>query len=138
MAAKASFSLTHVEYDEGSVAGFLMAGLTLAPVYVMVMYATLVVVRREIHTLAMLCGQLVNLAINFVLKRLIRQPRPTGTSMGGHGMPSNHAQFIFFFGATASLFFLCRPAGRSETFPGERLALAIGPILFAAAVAYSR
>ena len=54
---KKPFSLTYVTYEEGDVLGFLAAGVTLAPIFLMVMYASLIIFRREFHTMAMLVGQ---------------------------------------------------------------------------------
>jgi hypothetical protein len=54
---KKPFSLTYVTYDEGDTVGFLAAGITLAPIFIMVMYASLILFRREFHTIAMLLGQ---------------------------------------------------------------------------------
>ena len=43
-------------------------------------------------------------ALNLVLKRLFRQPRPQGPQvlhLGQHGMPSNHAMFMGYVGCFA-------------------------------------
>ena len=75
-----------------------MALFTLSPVFIMVSYATSLIVLRFPPRLALvLCGQLVCVALNLVLKRLFRQPRPEGPQvlhLGQHGMPSNHAMFM--------------------------------------------
>ena len=47
--------------------------------FVMVMYATLIVFRREIHVVGIVAGHFLNLILNFVLKRTIQQPRPSCT-----------------------------------------------------------
>ena len=54
---KKPFSLTFVTYEEGDVIGFLFAGITLAPIFLMVAYVTLVLFRREMALMAMLTGQ---------------------------------------------------------------------------------
>lgn len=59
----------------------------------------------------MFAGQLGCEALNFVLKRLIKEERPflmhtTGTK--GYGMPSSHAQFSFFWAVAVGLFLLVR------------------------------
>ena len=48
----------------------------------------------------MLLVQLLNVALNLVLKRAIQQPRPAmpgAEQLGDSGMPSNHAQFMGCF-----------------------------------------
>lgn len=45
-------------------------------------------------------GQLINEALNLVLKKVIKEPRPLGAPRVGfdsHGMPSSHAQFMGFY-----------------------------------------
>jgi dolichyldiphosphatase len=63
----------------------------------------------------MFLGQLTCEAINFVLKRLIKEERPRhwNTADGaavarGYGMPSSHAQFAVFWAVAVSLFLLVR------------------------------
>lgn len=60
----------------------------------------------------MFAGQLGCEAVNFVLKRLIKEERPlrihrTGK---GYGMPSSHAQFVTFWAVAVALFLLVRHA----------------------------
>lgn len=93
---KVSFDLTHVEYIEGDLVGFICAGLSLAPVFAIVAYTAVFISRREFITGIALVGQLVNTAINIVIKNIIAAPRPPNCGLSGHGMPSNHAQFVFF------------------------------------------
>jgi dolichyldiphosphatase len=50
--------------------------VTLTPVFVMVMYATIILTRRDFQTCFICLGQLINVAINLVLKKIISQPRP--------------------------------------------------------------
>lgn len=73
----------------------------------------------------MFLGQLACEAVNFVLKRLIKEERPAmgarfgsngsvdgqsgGTPVGkGYGMPSSHAQFAVFWAVAVSLFLMVR------------------------------
>jgi hypothetical protein len=42
----------------------------------MVMYATIILTRRDFQTCFICLGQLINVAINLVLKKIISQPRP--------------------------------------------------------------
>jgi dolichyldiphosphatase len=40
-----------------------------------------------------------NAVLSKVLKKIIREPRPTSSPKKGHGMPSSHAQSIYYFAA---------------------------------------
>ena len=106
--AVASFSLTHVEYEAGDAIGFLFAGLSLAPVFLIVALVTATIARRDLHIGTALLGQLLNTVFNIILKRIIRQPRPpfmhargepAAAGFSPYGMPSNHSQFVCFFAA---------------------------------------
>ena len=100
-----SFSLTHVQYTSGDPIGFLCAGLSLAPVFLIVSYVTATIARRDIYLFTGFVGQLLNTMFNILLKNMIREPRPDGdiehspdaVGFSPHGMPSNHAQFVFYF-----------------------------------------
>ncbi|TMW56954.1 hypothetical protein Poli38472_002879 [Pythium oligandrum] len=93
------FELTWVVYDPSDPFGAILALCTLSPVFIMVMYATLVVFQRDLDAIALLVGQLLNEALNQILKRSIKQSRPRGARISGAGMPSAHSQFIAFFAA---------------------------------------
>ena len=62
------FSLTYVTYEEGDAVGLACALLALAPVFIIVSYATLLVSRRDVHVAYVLVGQLANKALNDALK----------------------------------------------------------------------
>ena len=94
---KVPFSLTYVMYDPSDVYGELMAVITLAPIFIVVMYVTIIAIRRDIGTFFVFLGQLIGVAINVVVKKMVKEPRPDGAYLDDEGMPSNHAQFIFFF-----------------------------------------
>ena len=76
---KKAFSLTYVTYEEGDILGFLAAGVTLAPIFLMVMYATLILFRREFHTMAMLVGQVR--AFDAILPSLVFMLGPIATGV---------------------------------------------------------
>jgi membrane-associated phospholipid phosphatase len=38
-----------------------------------------------------------NAVLSKILKKLIREPRPAGSPKKDHGMPSSHAQSIYYF-----------------------------------------
>ena len=71
---------------------------------------TLIWSSREAEVALMFAGQLGCEAVNFLLKRLIKEERPlrihkTGK---GYGMPSSHAQFVAFWAVAMALFLLVR------------------------------
>ncbi|ETV88154.1 hypothetical protein, variant 1 [Aphanomyces astaci] len=78
---KKPFSLTWVMYDVDDPLGQLLALVTLSPVFIMVMYATLLVFQRDLHIAFLLLGQLLNEVFNQILKRTIDQKRPDGADM---------------------------------------------------------
>jgi dolichyldiphosphatase len=119
-----SFSLTHVSYVEGDTIGKLLALVTLSPIFIIVMYSTILMTRRDIQTLFIVIGQLLNVFLNLTLKKLIKEPRPQErylfkgysdtfsdicrSGLDDEGMPSNHSQFIAFFCVVYSFQFLFR------------------------------
>ncbi|RLN58633.1 hypothetical protein BBJ28_00010407 [Nothophytophthora sp. Chile5] len=94
-----AFEPTWVVYDPADPLGIVLALITLSPVYVMVMYVTLVGFQRDLDSISALLGQLINEVLNKVLKKAINQPRPDGARLSGSGMPSAHSQFVAFFAA---------------------------------------
>lgn len=58
----------------------------------------------------MFAGQLACEAVNFALKRLIKEERPRliNNHGQGYGMPSSHAQFIAFWAVALTLFLVVR------------------------------
>jgi dolichyldiphosphatase len=99
-------SLSHVLYIQGDLLGQGLAYLTLSPIYIGCYYLTLILSRRDLQTMLICVGQLTGVLINFVLKRVIREPRPTDLlpDVDDFGMPSNHAQFIGYFCGIYSLY----------------------------------
>lgn len=91
----------------------------------------------------MFAGQLACEALNFVLKRLIKEERPRQIHGKGYGMPSSHAQFVFFWSVALSLFLLVRhrPTSKSNKNNSrivERLTVSAVSLALAAATAWSR
>ncbi|CAD6977002.1 unnamed protein product, partial [Tilletia controversa] len=144
----ASFGLTHVRYDAADPFAQLLALITLAPIFLLCAYTSIILYRRELTFLNALLGQLGCEAINWGLKRLIRQPRPVGlagVSEEGYGMPSSHAQFMGFFCGFFLWHFgrfhpgLRRPRTVVNTMRRAEHAVCVGLIvLLSAAVCYSR
>ena len=93
----------------------------------------------------MFLGQMASEALNFILKRIIKQERPKQMTGKGYGMPSSHAQFVSFWALAVVLFLLVRHKSptRQET-DGEpisraqRVIAAIGASGIAGAVIVSR
>ncbi|KGO68156.1 Phosphatidic acid phosphatase type 2/haloperoxidase [Penicillium italicum] len=139
----ASLSLTHVHYNPEDQLSFASAWLALIPQALCVSYATLIWSTREVEVILMFVGQLGCEAVNFVLKRLIKEERPKEMFGKGYGMPSSHAQFMTFFSIYLTFFLLFRHSQASaSSYPNVAvllrvlvmLALCIG----AAGVAVSR
>lgn len=89
-----------------------------------IVYVTLIWSTREAEVVLMFAGQLACEAVNFALKRLIKEERPSRihrTGGKGYGMPSSHAQFVAFWAVAMVLFLLVRHTP-SWTDHGYRLA----------------
>ena len=102
----ARFSLTLIQYPAtySKLSGALLALLSLSPIFLGVAYTAIIFVRRDLQTASLAVGQLVDQALNHVLKEAVAQARPAGFCPNeSHGMPSNHAQFMAFFATAASL-----------------------------------
>ncbi|KAG1448778.1 hypothetical protein G6F46_004903 [Rhizopus delemar] len=92
--ALASISLTHVYFNPQDKVSYAFAYITLAPIAILVFYASVIVSRREMSGILMLLGQLLNEVVNYILKEAIEQERPYTHLGDGYGMPSSHSQFI--------------------------------------------
>lgn len=106
----ASLSLTHVYYDPEDNISYLCAWLALVPQALCIVYVTLIWSTREAEVALMFAGQMACEAANFVLKRLLKQERPSRIHKTGkgYGMPSSHAQFVAFWAVAMALFLLVR------------------------------
>ncbi|KAI9471825.1 MAG: phosphatidic acid phosphatase type 2/haloperoxidase [Benjaminiella poitrasii] len=100
----ASISLTHVYFNPLDKVSYAFAYITLAPIAILVFYASAIVSRREMAGILMLLGQLTNEAVNYVLKETIEQERPHVHLGDGYGMPSSHSQFIWYFAVYGILY----------------------------------
>jgi dolichyldiphosphatase len=147
----ASLSLTHVYYDPHDRLSLACAYLALIPQALCVVYAALFLSTREVEIGLTFAGQLACEALNFALKRLIKEERPPRINGKGYGMPSSHAQFVTFWSISISLFLLVRhqppaapPAAARRVGAHapwtmlQRLALSASSVAVAAAVAWSR
>jgi dolichyldiphosphatase len=130
------FTITFVLYQRGDLIGKLLALITLVPIFISVSYAALLVFNRDTRLLLLLFGQIINEIINYSLKRIIKEPRPTELlGDGTFGMPSSHSQFVCFW-ATYCLLYINNRIPEKFIFLGRilHLALIAIPIL----VVYSR
>lgn len=103
---------SHTLVFTGSLFGFVLAWCSLTPIFICISFATLILFRRDLHTISYFLGLLFSEAFNYVMKHLIKEPRPL---MDGHdslfteyGMPSSHAQFMSFFSIYLLLFLFIR------------------------------
>lgn len=83
-------------YDSNLFGSEFLALLTLTPLILAVMYITTLLVRRDIEIFIQCMGLGLSSLSNAILKRILKHPRPLHSSKGGYGMPSDHAQFMFF------------------------------------------
>ncbi|CAK1603312.1 unnamed protein product [Parnassius mnemosyne] len=103
-------ALTLVEYPKGDWIGKFFALISLAPFGIGAGFVTLILFRRDLHTIAFFCGTLANELLNIVLKHLICEARPLarGNLYNEYGMPSSHAQYVWFFSVYVLYFFIIR------------------------------
>lgn len=146
----ASLSVTHVYYDPQDPISLFCAYLALLPQALCVVYATLIWSTREVEIGLTFAGQLACEALNFALKRLIKEERPAAMHGKGYGMPSSHAQFVAFWSVSLGLFLLVRHkpskavdsrAPSSAHTPwsvGERMAVTVAGAVVAALTSWSR
>ncbi|XP_074654900.1 dolichyldiphosphatase 1-like isoform X2 [Tubulanus polymorphus] len=137
----AAISLTHVEYPKDFI-GFVLAIISLTPICILVGFGTLILFRRDLHTISYLIGLLLNEVVNWILKHLIQEYRPLRqreTVFSEYGMPSSHAQFMWFYAVYLSFFLIIR-MHRNYHFVDELWKYAIGLVVYglACTVGYSR
>ncbi|XP_010585878.1 dolichyldiphosphatase 1 isoform X2 [Loxodonta africana] len=129
-------TLTHVEYPAGDLSGHVLAYLSLSPVFVIVGFVTLIIFKRELHTVSLppattlyllprnkeeetaasqisfLGGLGLNEGVNWLIKHVFQEPRPCGglhmAVSTKYGMPSSHSQFMWFFSVYSFLFLYLR------------------------------
>ncbi|KAL7980855.1 hypothetical protein Chor_002009 [Crotalus horridus] len=107
-----SVSLTHVEYPAGDFTGRLLAYLSLSPIFIIVGFITLIVFKRELHTISFLGGLCFNEGVNWLIKNIVQEQRPCPevhlSVYSKYAMPSSHSQFIWFFSIYSFLFLYLR------------------------------
>eukprot|EP00126_Sphaerothecum_destruens_P005411 Sdes_comp18750_c0_seq4m9127 len=101
MSSFTPLKLTFVEYETGDVFGKFLAFCSMGPVFLVIAIISVILARREIHTLFFFAGVLLNEILNMILKRYFSQARPNiiknRPNYGTYGMPSAHAQFTGYF-----------------------------------------
>ncbi|XP_007442148.2 dolichyldiphosphatase 1 [Python bivittatus] len=107
-----SVSLTHVEYPAGDFTGRLLAYLSLSPIFIIVGFITLIVFKRELHTISFLGGLCFNEGVNWLIKNIVQEQRPCAEAhpsvYSKYAMPSSHSQFMWFFSVYSFLFLYLR------------------------------
>ncbi|KAI1292708.1 hypothetical protein EDD11_008708 [Mortierella claussenii] len=130
-----SLSLTHVQFNEDDIYSKIFAYLTLSPLAITCGYIAVVLTTRDLTVILMLVGQLLNECLNFVLKRLVKQARPTEYLGDGYGMPSSHSQFMAYF-ATYMVILMYRSGASSGAISPHIVSVLV--IIWSSVVIYSR
>lgn len=131
------FELTYVVYQRGDSLGQILALFTLSPIFITVMFVTLCIFRRDVETVLAFVGQLLGVLTAVVAKKIINQPRPEGAQLTDSGMPSNHAQFIWYFAVFYAITF-CQKRSR-QVLPFSYCCLYVFYLMIlAVTVSYSR
>ncbi|KAJ1474789.1 hypothetical protein T484DRAFT_1969770 [Baffinella frigidus] len=105
------FGMFLVMVDPDSKFEKLLGVAAMAPYFIMCALAVLLLRCRELLVAVWLSGHLLNEALNLVLKKVIKEPRPPGAPRVGfdeHGMPSSHSQFMGFYLVFSSCVLLFR------------------------------
>ncbi|CAH1785914.1 unnamed protein product, partial [Owenia fusiformis] len=135
-------SLTYVEYPSGDLLGKALAWCSLIPIFLLVSFATLIIFRRDLHTICYLAGIVSNEGVNWLLKHTIKEARPSKDKRilyTEYGMPSSHSQFMWFFTSYLILFVLVRIYKNSSLFDELwKYAVSALALVASTAVCYSR
>ncbi|BFZ63314.1 hypothetical protein YB2330_004436 [Saitoella coloradoensis] len=136
-----SLSLTHVSYDPSNPYSLPLAYLTLAPLLILIVYFTLFLSTRQFLILLALAGQLVNEAVNYALKKLLKEARPVLPGLDeavgkGYGMPSSHSQFMGFWAGVVVVVLYAKLGHRYTAL--QRITLTFAAIMLSTLVCVSR
>ena len=112
------FSLTHITYpilqSSSTHHAPLLALLSLTPPFGICALTTASVFYRDVIAAYLLVGSLLSTLVSSILKRLVRQPRPSrydsAEGEDEYGMPSNHSCFAWFCAAFLILYVVRRGA----------------------------
>ena len=125
---------TYVVYDSTTSHSIILAYLTFLPIVLGLVLFNSFLLRRDLESAFQSCGLVFSTAINTILKRIVAQPRPVGSVKLGHGWPSDHAQFSFFFVTYFSFWLIYR----SRMAPIVRLLIIVTIFPTAVIVCWSR
>ncbi|XP_017788036.1 PREDICTED: dolichyldiphosphatase 1-like [Habropoda laboriosa] len=136
-------SLTLVEYPQGDLVGKFLALISLVPFAIIAGFITLILFRRDLHTITFFSGVIINECVNFILKHTICEARPMrrDSVYVEYGMPSMHAQFMWFFTAYTTFFICVRLHHNNNSSISERfwrITIIATCIIIAILVTYSR
>ncbi|EDV27592.1 uncharacterized protein TRIADDRAFT_53442 [Trichoplax adhaerens] len=134
-------SLTYVEYPAGDLIGKLLAYSSLMPVFIGVSFVTLILFKRDLHTMSFFFGLVLNEITSLAIKYSVRQPRPCRSSEDlatEFGMPSSHAQFMGFFAVYFILLLNVRAYALSSSDRLWNIAISAEVAAIAIVVSYSR
>jgi len=122
--------LTYIVHED-TLPGLLFGLLSLVPQSCIIAIITAFIITRELELVVIGIGLVVSEIVNTTVKRFIQEPRPLRSYRPGHGMPSDHAQFMFFLWMYIHLL-LQRRVNHGSRF--------VSPLLFllAVCVGYSR
>uniref|UniRef100_A0A674EQV0 Dolichyldiphosphatase n=1 Tax=Salmo trutta TaxID=8032 RepID=A0A674EQV0_SALTR len=92
-----SISLTHIEFPAGDLTGQVLAYTSLLPIAILVGFVTLIVFKRELHTISSFGGLVLNEGVNWLLKHILREPRPCegGESDNSLTVVTQHIRKVF-------------------------------------------
>jgi len=137
------FALTHVEFPRGDFIGKILAIFSLMPMAIICGFITLILFRRDLHTITFFIGLLLNEVLNMILKYTIRESRPMHRNVQytEFGMPSSHSQLMWFFAVYSvyfTLFRLHQYPGKGISHHLHKVGIILTVVTVAACVAYSR
>ncbi|KAG6483398.1 lipid phosphate phosphatase gamma-like [Zingiber officinale] len=141
-AALKAVTLTHVRYRRGDSLGYVLAWVSLIPVFISLGgFVSNFIFRRELQGVFFAFGLLLSQVLNELTKSSIQQSRPSAMCAvlevcDSHGWPSSHSQYMFFFASYFTLLCLLNGAGVSS--PRSRHLLALLPWPAAFLTLYSR
>jgi len=89
--------LLNAPYVDGDPATMFHAAMQLLPYFMVVGLIAIAVVNTRIKHASFLMAIGIAFVISYVLKKIIKEPRPEGVHKDGYGMPSNHSAFALVF-----------------------------------------
>lgn len=95
MTKRVPFYFTYVTYPQNDLFGYLMAIAALAPQTLSIALLSFIISvpwNQKWHLLRLLLGQIINEALNIILKHWFKVPRATNERID-YAMPSSHSQY---------------------------------------------